>query len=86
MPIKHASIKSLRQTKKRTLLRTKVAKETTAIVKKMRQLLEAKKKNEAKDLASKVQKFLDKAAKRKVISRNKAGRLKSQLMKKLARL
>lgn len=86
MPIKQASFKSVRQTKKRTTRRANVAKELEMAVKKMKRQLEAKNKSEASALAAKVQKMLDKAAKRKVIAKNKANRLKSQLMKKLAKL
>lgn len=86
MPIKQASIKSLRQTKRRTLRRAAMTKKLKAAIDKMRHLLSEKKKKEAKELASPVQKILDKAAKARVISKNKAARLKSQLMKKLAKI
>lgn len=86
MPIKQASIKSLRQTKKRTARRAAVAKKLEAVVDKMRHLLSEKKKNEAQKLAPQIQKMLDKAAKTKVVSKNRAARLKSQLMKRLASL
>lgn len=86
MPIKQASIKSLRQTKRRTVRRLAVAKKLEAIIDKMRHLLTEKKKNEAQGLASRIQKMLDKAAKTKLISKNKAARLKSQLMKRLSRI
>ncbi len=86
MPIKKASAKSLRQTKKRTARRARVSGELEMLVKKMRRQLEAKNKTEAGALAVKVQKMLDKAAKKKVIAKNKANRLKSQLMKALAKI
>lgn len=86
MPIKQASFKSLRQTKKRTARRARVAGELEMFVKKMKRQLEAKNKTEAPALAVKVQKMIDKAAKKKVIAKNKANRLKSRLMKALAKL
>lgn len=86
MPIKKASAKSLRQTKKRTAQRAKILKKLEMIVDKMRHLLDSKKKTEAQELFIKVQKTIDKAAKRKVIAKNKANRLKSQLMKVLAKI
>lgn len=83
MPIKQAAMKALRQTKKRTLRRTTAKKELKLLLHKIKKLLDEKKKSEAQGLAVGLQKMLDKAAKGRIIAKNKANRLKSRLMKRI---
>ena len=83
MPIKKAAFKQIRQTKKRTLRNKKVKDNLKYLIKKSRKLIEAKKKDEAKDWVVKTIKALDKAAQKKIIKKNTAARRKSRLMKRL---
>ena len=83
MPITSSAKKALRQTKTRNarnVLKKEAYKKT---VTGFRKLVAAKKLDEAKALLSTVFKTLDKAAKTKVIMKNKASRLKSRLAKML---
>lgn len=86
MPIKKAAEKALRQTKKRTAARQKSLKELEMVVSKMRRFLGAEQKSEAQKIAPAVQKKIDKSVKARLISRNKAQRLKSKLFRLLAKL
>ena len=86
MPIQKAAFKHLRQTKKRTLRNKKVKNNLKLLIKKSRKLIEAKKKDEAKEWVNNAVKALDKAAQSKNIKKNKASRLKSRLMKQLNKL
>ncbi len=83
MPIKQAAMKALRQTKKRTARRMAAKKELKSLLLKIKKLLDEKKKNEAQGLVVSLQKMLDKAAKGRIIAKNKANRLKSRLMKRI---
>lgn len=84
MPITTSAKKALRQNKTRHA-RNLVKKENykKAVVK-FRKLAVAKSMDEAAKLLPMVFKALDKAAKTKVIEKNKASRLKSRLSKMLA--
>lgn len=86
MPIKKAAFKHLRQTKKRTLRNKKVKNNLRQLIKKSRKLIEAKKKDEAKEWVNKAVKALDKSAQSKIIKKNKASRLKSRLLRRLNKL
>ena len=83
MPIKKAAKKSLRQTKKRTLENKKIKVNFKKLIKKSKKEITAKKKEQVAKTLSEISSALDKAAKRGVIHKNKAARLKSRLMKKL---
>lgn len=74
MPILKSAIKKLRQDKKRAEVNQPYREKMRAAVKKMRQV-KTKKALQAAFAA------LDKAAKRKVIHKNQAARLKSRLSK-----
>jgi len=84
MPITTSAKKALRQNKTRHA-RNLIKKEgyKKAVVK-YRKLVAAKTIDEAKKLLPTVFKALDKAAKSKVIEKNKASRLKSRLSKMVA--
>lgn len=84
MPITSSAKKALRQNKTRHA-RNLVKKENykKAVVK-YRKLVVAKTMDEAKKFLPSVFKALDKAAKGKVIEKNKASRLKSRLSKMIA--
>lgn len=76
---KRALKKSLKR-RERNLKRKEILKKAK---KEFLRLVEAKKIEEAKQLLPKLYKLLDKAAKVKLIKKNKANRLKSRLAKKL---
>lgn len=83
MPITASAKKALRQARtrrERNLIRKEAYKKA---VTSFRKLIAAKKTEEAKKLLPLAFKALDKAAKTKVIEKNKASRLKSQLAKAL---
>ncbi|MFH1235929.1 MAG: 30S ribosomal protein S20 [Parcubacteria group bacterium] len=86
MPIKQASFKHLRQTKKRTVINDAVEKNVKKLVKNARKLLIAKKKAEAVPAVSQAAKALAKAARKGVIKKNTASRTTSRLMRQLAKL
>jgi len=83
MPIKAASAKHARQTLKRTAVNRAVKVTLRLAVKKARKLV-ATKSADAKTAVSAAIKLLDKAAQKKVITQNAAGRKKSRLMGALA--
>jgi small subunit ribosomal protein S20 len=57
-----------------------------SLVKQIRELVRAKKKEEALKLLPQVYKAIDKAAKRGVIKKNTASRKKSRLMKAISKI
>lgn len=83
MPIKKAAYKHLRQTKKRTPHNKKIKNNLKFLIKKSRKLMEAGKKDEAKEWVKKTIIALDKAAQKRIIKKNNASRKKSRLMKRL---
>lgn len=83
MPIKQTAYKAVRQIKKRTL-RNRVKKDAIKdLAKKIKKFVAEKQVEEAKKLMPLFYKAADKAAKTRVITKNKAARLKSRLMAKL---
>jgi small subunit ribosomal protein S20 len=86
MPITRSAKKALRQTARRRVRNVKRQEAYKKEVKKFKKLVTAKKPDEAKNQLSKVYKALDKAAKTKVIEKNKASRLKSRLSKSLKKV
>lgn len=76
MPITKQASKKLRHDRKRTKLTMKIRKSVYAVVKEAR-------KKPTKSSVSDAFKTLDKAAKRSVIHKNKAARLKSRISKLL---
>lgn len=81
MPNKKAAIKDLRQSKKRQEHNLRIKTNVRQTFKQAQELLKAGKTEEVKPIITKFQKAADKAVKLKVISRNKARRKKSTLMK-----
>jgi len=75
MPITKSAAKALRRDKRRQLINQKIRSSYKTAVKKARQ-------NPTKENLRQAYSVLDRAAKKKVIHRNKAARLKSRLTKK----
>ncbi len=84
MAHKHAAIKALSQTIKRTARNRAIKERIKDAVKSLGKLVSAKKMDEAKAALPKFTQLLDKSAKQHVIHFNKAARLKSAWMKKIA--
>jgi small subunit ribosomal protein S20 len=83
MAIKHAAAKAVRKSAKNHAFNLKVKGEFKALIKDARKSLAAKKVDEAKKAVQAAAKSLDKAARKKVIKKNTAARLKSRLVKSL---
>ena len=81
MPNKKSAIKELRKTKKRTANNARIKTNVKHLYKTCVDLMSQDKKAEAKDVAIKFQQAIDKAAKRNVISKNRADRKKAAIMK-----
>ncbi len=84
MPITSSAKKALRQNKTRHARNLAKKDGYKKVVVKYRKLVAAKSSDEAKKLLPLVFKALDKAAKTKVIEKNKASRLKSRLSRLVA--
>jgi small subunit ribosomal protein S20 len=74
MPVLESSRKALRRDQRRTVVNKKIKENLKEVLKKTRQ------KPTSKNLAE-AARFLDRAAKKKIIHQNKANRLKSRLSK-----
>ena len=85
MPITNSAKKALRSSKKKRVFNLKRRNEMQSVVKDYKKLILSKKGDEAKELVSKLQQVIDKAAKRGIIKKNTAARKKSRLMKKLSK-
>jgi small subunit ribosomal protein S20 len=83
MAIKHAAAKAIRKSAKNRAFNLKVKGEFKTLLKQARQQLTAKQLDEAKKAVLAAAQALDKAARKKVITKNTAARLKSRLMKAL---
>lgn len=83
MAHKKAALKSLRQTKKRTELNTAVKKTIGFFKKQATRALEKKEAGQAQEWYKKLQKTVDKAARRNIIKKNTASRKKSRLVQKI---
>lgn len=81
MPITSSAKKALRSSKKKRVFNLRRKNEMQSIVKEYKKLISAKKTDEAKKLIPKLQKTIDKAAKRGIIKKNTAARKKSRLIK-----
>ena len=84
MPITSSAKKALRASKKKRVFNLRRKNDMQSVVKEYKKLISTQKIDEAKKLVSKLQKNIDKAAKRGVIKKNTAARKKSRLMKKLS--
>ena len=83
MPILHASYKSIKVTKRRTVRNLSVRSRLKTETNKFISLLASKKPDEAKAQLRMLISELDKAASKGIINKNTASRKKSRLMKKL---
>ncbi len=83
MPIIKSAKKALRQNIKRRQINVKRKTELKSVIKQYKKLLTDGNLEEAKKHLPQVYKKLDKSAKVNLIKKNKAGRLKSRLAKKL---
>jgi len=83
MAIKHAAAKALRKSAKNRAFNIKVKNEFKGLLKDARKLIAAKKTDDAKKKVVATATALDKAARKRVITKNTAARLKSRLMKAL---
>lgn len=83
MAHKKAALKSLRQTKKRTEFNSAVKKTIGYFKKQATRALEKKEVSQAQEWYTKLQKTVDKAARRNILKKNTAARKKSRLLKKI---
>ena len=83
MAIKHAAAKAIRKSAKNHTFNLRVKEEFKGLLKEARKHLTAKKIDEAKKAVMAAAKSLDKAARKRVITKNTAARLKSRLMSAL---
>jgi small subunit ribosomal protein S20 len=84
MPIKRASFKDLRKSKKRHLKNINIRTELHTLNKKFDSLVLGKKGAEAKEALKALLSKIDKAASKGIIHKNAASRKASRLMKRLA--
>lgn len=82
MPIKKSAFKELRKGKKRHLKNIGVISELKTLNKKFLKLVGEKNIEQSKKILSQLIAKLDKAAAKKIIHKNKAGRKKSRLMRR----
>lgn len=83
MPNKTNAIKALRQIKKRTITRSQIESKLDSLLHQIKKSLVAQKIENPAELFSSLQKALDKATKKNIVSFNRANRLKSRISKKL---
>jgi len=81
MPNKKSAIKELRKTKKRTANNARIKTNVKHLYKECVDLMSENKTQEAKEIAAQFQQAIDKAAKRRVISTNRARRKKAAISK-----
>jgi small subunit ribosomal protein S20 len=80
MPITSSAKKALRASKKKKVFNLRRKNEMQSVIKQYKKLVASKKTEEAQKLIPKLQKAIDKAAKRGVIKKNTAARKKSRLI------
>ncbi len=83
MPIKESAKKELRKGKRRRTLNIQRQNAMKSVLKSIKKLAAAGKKDEAKKMIAAAYQAVDKAVKRGVIKKNTASRKKSRLMKLL---
>ena len=83
MPIKRASFKDLRKSKRKHLRNITLRSELHTLAKKFESLVSAKKTVEAKDALKALLSKVNKAASKGIIHKNAASRKASRLMKRL---
>ena len=84
MPIKRASFKDLRKSKKRHYKNISTKSELHSVIKKFETLISDKKTDEAKAILITIVSKIDKAASKGILHKNAAARKISRLTKKLA--
>jgi small subunit ribosomal protein S20 len=84
MPIKRASFKDLRKSKKRHYKNISTKSELHSLVKKFEGLVSGKKSDEAKTVLKALISKIDKAASKGIVHKNAASRKISRLTKRLA--
>ena len=83
MPIIKSAKKSIRQSLKRQKRNKQKKDSLKTLLKQAESLIKEKKPKEAKELLPKIYKALDKSAKSNIIKKNKAGRKKSRITKRI---
>lgn len=86
MPNTKSAAKAMRQANRRNLRNVKTKDAFKSAVKEVRKLITAGKKSDAVVAMKKAMSALDKAAKNRVVHKNKSSRLKSRLAKALAKV
>lgn len=86
MPNKHASIKDLRKSKKRTVKNELMKTHVKALSRKLKDAVATGKKDEVKALCGALQQAAAKAAKTHVLTNNKAHRVTSAAMRAAAKI
>ncbi len=86
MPITHSAKKALRSSLKKQSVNSRKKNQVTKTVKSLKKLVAKGDKKAAQALMPVLQKAIDKAAKTKVIDKNKAARQKSRLSKLVKKL
>ena len=85
MPITSSAKKALRAAKRKKIFNAKVKRQMQKVAKEYKDLIANKMEADAQKLVPKLQKAIDKAAKRGIIKKNAANRKKSRLAKKLGK-
>jgi small subunit ribosomal protein S20 len=85
MPIKHAALKQIRKDRKRHARNHAIQSELRTLTRRLVQLLQGQKVEEARALIHVVAQKYDRAASARVIHSNTAARSKSRLMRRLNR-
>ena len=86
MPIKHAAEKALRQAQKSVVINRKTREAIRRIIKDGRKMVAAGKTDEARTLSPKIAQLVDKAAKRGIVKKNTAARIKARFAASLKAL
>ena len=86
MPNTKSAAKAMRQANRRNLRNVKTKDAFKSAVKEVRKLITAGKKSDAVVAMKKAMSALDKAAKNRVVHKNKSSRLKSRLAKAIAKV
>ena len=83
MPQQKNAEKSLRQIKKRTAKNNKIRAGLDILARQLKKALSVSDKNKAEEIARQLAKAIDKAAQKRVLTKNTAARKKSRMMKKV---
>ena len=86
MPNTKSAAKAMRQANRRNVRNVKTKDAFKSAVKEVRKLITAGKKSDAMEAMKKAMSTLDKAAKNRVIHKNKSSRLKSRIAKAIGKV